>query len=273
MPLPPGDTLDRIIAVEEVCLPGMTFTPPPLDWLALFLTLQGTAQLRAGVQVNAHQPGSLIAVSSGSEIVEQVGPHQAWHVRYLLLTGPWADQMDAWLRRNDTAMIAWTPAAARHRQIFSEMIELVLTQRGDWQWPFLSRCADLWGMLYSDTTASSSGDALLLQVAALLDEAPAQRPSLEEMAELLNMTSRQLIYRFHNAAGEPIAQWIRRRRIAAAHRLLCQGWSVTSVAEQLGFANPYHFSRTFKEIMGVSPSKVREDALRGALHSSHEAHT
>jgi len=267
MPTPAGDLLRQIIAVEEVCPPGAAYAPPPLEWLTLFLTLHGHAKLRVGPHTLAHQPHSLIAIPSGSEIAEQIEATQPWHVRYLLLTGSWADQMDGWLRGREPALVAWESAAVRPRQLLSEMMDLALTQGEGWQWPFLGRCAELWGALYSDPPAASSGDAVLLRVAHLLDEAPSERPSVAEIASHLHLTPRQLIYRFHNAAGEPLAAWARRRRIAAAQRLLCQGWSVTSVAEQLGFANPYHFSRTFKAVTGLSPSTVREDAGRGDLHA------
>lgn len=145
------------------------------------------------------------------------------------------------------------------------MMDLALTQGQGWQWPFLGRCAELWGLLYSDAPAASSGDALVRRVARLLDEAPAARPSVAEMAAHLHLTPRQLIYRFHNAAGEPLAQWAR-RRIAAARRLLSQGWSVTSMAAQLGFANPYHFSRTFKAIMALPPPPSGRTRGGGTAH-------
>lgn len=265
--------LRYLTAVEEVCPAGARYAPPPLERLTLFLTLHGHTELRVGSRTLTHQLGSLIAASSGCEIAEQVGSTLPWHVRYLLLAGPWADQMDSWLRRREPAVIAWTAASARRREIFSEMIDLTLTQGAGWQWPFLSRCAELWGAFYSDSPVASPDEILVLQVAGLLDEAPAERLSVAEIAALLHLTPRQLIYRFHNyrfhnAVDEPLALWVRRRRVAAARQLLSQGRSVTDVAEQLGFANPYHFSRTFKAVTGLAPSAVRQDAIRGVLHTN-----
>ncbi len=267
LPAPPGELFRQIIAVEEVCLPGAAYAPPPLEWLALFLTLHGRAELRIGTQTLTHQPGSLIAVASGETIQEQVLSDQPWHLQYLLLTGPWADSMDAWLHDREPPVLVWTAAPQRRRQIVGEMVDLALTQERGWQWPFLSRCAELWGTLYIDATAASPGESLVFQLGRLLDESPAERLSLAELAALVHLTPRQLIYRFQSETGEPIAQWVRRRRIASARRLLSQGWSVSSVAEQLGFANPYHFSRTFKAVTGIAPSTMREDARRSELHT------
>jgi len=47
-------------------------------------------------------------------------------------------------------------------------------------------------------------------------------------------------------------------KMRAAMGLLRSGeWQVKDVAYQVGFANPYHFSRRFKEVFGVPPSSVR----------------
>lgn len=49
-------------------------------------------------------------------------------------------------------------------------------------------------------------------------------------------------------------------KMRAAMRLLRSGeHAVKEVAYQVGFANPYHFSRRFKEVFGVPPSSVRPD--------------
>ena len=41
----------------------------------------------------------------------------------------------------------------------------------------------------------------------------------------------------------------------AARRLQSPGILVKHVAEELGFADPFHFSRTFKRVFGVSPGR------------------
>jgi AraC-like DNA-binding protein len=48
----------------------------------------------------------------------------------------------------------------------------------------------------------------------------------------------------------------------AAARLQQSGSLVKQIAELVGFADPFHFSRVFKNVLGVSP------AAFGGLHSS-----
>ncbi len=51
-------------------------------------------------------------------------------------------------------------------------------------------------------------------------------------------------------------QYIIDIRINKAKQLLCDGvMKISSVSEACGFSNPYHFTRTFKERVGVTPSE------------------
>ena len=265
-PAPSGETWTQVLAAEEVCPPGDTYAPGTLDFLALFLTHSGRAHVQVGPHSFIHQPGSLVAVASGSDLRERVDAAGPWHVRYLLLSGPWASQMDAWLRRQDAPFLVCPNSPARRRQVFSEIVDLALTEPDGWQWRFLSGSAEVLGGLYSDARPASLGDALLGEVARLVDGSPADRLAVGEMAARLGLSPRQLLYRFGLASGEPLASWIRRRRVSAARRLLSQGMSVSAVAEQLGYANPYHFSRVFKAVTGETPSAYRETALQSRLH-------
>ncbi len=256
-PAPAGDTLSRVVAVHEVCPPDARYAPDPLDCPTLFLTLGGRAEVCIGAGAFTHQPGALAAVASGCRITEQVAFAQPWQIYYLQIAGPWADQMDEWLCSREPPVRVFPDAPARRRQVLVEMADLALTQPDGWPWLLLSRGAELLGGLYADARADAPCEALVAQVARLMDAAPAERPTVAQIAARLGMTPRQLLYRFGKAAGEPLAQWTRKRRVAAARRLLSQGLSVTQTAEQLGYANPYHFSRVFKAVTGGAPSAVR----------------
>lgn len=45
-------------------------------------------------------------------------------------------------------------------------------------------------------------------------------------------------------------------KMEEATTLLRRGESVKETAYQMGFANPYHFSRKYKELCGQAPSRV-----------------
>ena len=48
-------------------------------------------------------------------------------------------------------------------------------------------------------------------------------------------------------------EYIKRARLERSRQML----AVYAVAESVGFVNPFHFSRAFKEAVGMSPSQYR----------------
>ncbi len=75
--------------------------------------------------------------------------------------------------------------------------------------------------------------------------------------------SERYIQKMFAERGETLSSVIRARRIARAQRRLVDptraGMSVASIAFSVGFSDPAHFSRTFRNIIGVSPSEFRRE--------------
>lgn len=67
---------------------------------------------------------------------------------------------------------------------------------------------------------------------------------------------------FQQYSGESPMHFRQRHRIERAKQLLLsdEQYTVSEVAQELGFADVYHFSKTFKKHCGVSPSKFIQDA-------------
>jgi len=83
--------------------------------------------------------------------------------------------------------------------------------------------------------------------------------SLEELAYLSGRSLSSFKRDFHSIYGEAPAKWIRERRLAKARQMLLSSkMSVADVAYSLGFENPTHFSRVFKQQYGSSPSALRK---------------
>ena len=79
--------------------------------------------------------------------------------------------------------------------------------------------------------------------------------SLEELAYLSGRSLSSFKRDFQSIYGEPPAKWIRERRLSRAQQMLqSTQLSVADVAYSLGFENPTHFSRIFKQQFGYSPS-------------------
>ena len=80
--------------------------------------------------------------------------------------------------------------------------------------------------------------------------------SLDELAYLSGRSLSSFKREFQNIYGEPPARWIREKRLSKAHEMLrSSNLSVADVAYSLGFENPTHFSRIFKQQYGYAPSQ------------------
>ena len=80
--------------------------------------------------------------------------------------------------------------------------------------------------------------------------------SLDELAYLSGRSLSSFKREFQDIYGEPPARRIREKRLAKAHEMLrSSSLSVADVAYSLGFENPTHFSRIFKQQYGYAPSQ------------------
>ena len=82
-------------------------------------------------------------------------------------------------------------------------------------------------------------------------------PSLTELAELCNLSVRQLSRGFRISRGCSIGQYVEQSRIENAKRLLISGKSAKTVAYSMGFASPSSFSYAFRRATGASPARYR----------------
>lgn len=68
---------------------------------------------------------------------------------------------------------------------------------------------------------------------------------------------------FVRNTGEPMQSWIRRMRLAEAAALLrTTGLRVSEVAHLVGYPDPLYFSRAFRGMYGVAPTRFAKSGLR-----------
>ena len=92
---------------------------------------------------------------------------------------------------------------------------------------------------------------------ALDDDASAAWTHLR-LASLAGVSPEHLARRFRAAYGCTVATYLRRRRLARARALLLETRaSLTAIALATGFADHSHFTRTFRQAFGITPSAFR----------------
>ncbi|MDE6285535.1 MAG: helix-turn-helix domain-containing protein [Muribaculaceae bacterium] len=90
-------------------------------------------------------------------------------------------------------------------------------------------------------------------------------PTVQYCSERLNMSPSYLSDVIRRTTGDTAARYIRQYVIQLAKNRLMSGMNSSEVAYSLGFDYPQHFSRTFKNVTGETPSQYCERRLRGKI--------
>ena len=100
--------------------------------------------------------------------------------------------------------------------------------------------------------------AQLVRRAAEFVKAHAREPlTLAGVARAVHVSPNYLTGLFRSETGTSLGQFILQERMVCAQELLRQpGASVKAVALELGFADPFTFSRAFKRVTGRTPSRL-----------------
>ena len=89
-----------------------------------------------------------------------------------------------------------------------------------------------------------------------------EAPTLGELAELCQLSVRQLTRGFRASRGCSIGDHVANSRVEHAKRLLATEQSVKAIAYSLGFSTPSSFCYAFRRATGVTPREYRQRALR-----------
>lgn len=83
--------------------------------------------------------------------------------------------------------------------------------------------------------------------------------SLEELSRAHNYSTSRFSNLFKQKTGyAPIDYFIQMKMQQACQQLDFTTHSIKSIAYDLGFEDPYYFSRRFRKVIGISPNKYRE---------------
>lgn len=92
---------------------------------------------------------------------------------------------------------------------------------------------------------------------AYIDSAYAEDLTLESIAKVANLSRAHFLRAFTASFGQTPYQALRARRLEEAQRLIGTGTcTVSEAAIQVGYSNFSAFSRAFKSVYGVAPSKL-----------------
>jgi AraC-like DNA-binding protein len=87
--------------------------------------------------------------------------------------------------------------------------------------------------------------------------------SLNTLAVIAGMSPSRFMHVFTESVGVPLRRYILGRRLERAYVELLAGASVTAAAGIAGFSDAAHLTRTFRRILGFTPTELLQDDRAG----------
>lgn len=91
-----------------------------------------------------------------------------------------------------------------------------------------------------------------------IDEHITERLSLSEMAKMSNVSVSTFCTYFKQLTGRSFTEYLKYNRIAYANELIKKGYEITAISSFCGFGDFSSFSRSYKQVMGISPSEYKK---------------
>lgn len=106
----------------------------------------------------------------------------------------------------------------------------------------------------------SDAAALAERVRLYLQENYNQPVDFSSLADSLAVSAPYLSKLFHEQEGKSPSRYLTDLRMRKAQKLLMDTQlTVREIAVRVGYPDPFHFSRNFKNAMGISPAQFREE--------------
>lgn len=100
-------------------------------------------------------------------------------------------------------------------------------------------------------------ESALLAAARILEENLVADHSIAGISRSIYLNEFKLKRGFRERFNTTVFGYLRQKRMERAHELLRQGgMTVLQVSEEVGYSNPSHFSRAFREAFGLNPKDI-----------------
>lgn len=117
-------------------------------------------------------------------------------------------------------------------------------------------------LYFENKKTGNSENPVLEQLFAEIKKFPGRDWNMKAMTDFCLLSASQLTRLFKQKTGMTAKNYIDQLRVQLATEMLaCKSRTVKEIALELGYSDPYHFSRRFKALTSFSPQKYRENFL------------
>jgi AraC-like DNA-binding protein len=259
---PRGTQLAVVCGGVEHCAPDYAIRRETFPFYSIEYVARGEGRLKLGRRSLELRPGTVFSYGPGVSQHITSSPQKPLVKYFVDFAGT---QPAQWLRRAKlaagTAAQIYPPTEIQ--PLFDELIRN--GQRATRHTPELClHLLEAVGLKLRETRAPLRGEdslafATFQKCRQHLQEHFQRLRTLEQSAGECHVDTAYLCRLFRRFDHQSPYQFLMRLKMnAAAAQLHQPGTLVKNVAAELGFANPFHFSRTFKSVFGIPPESFRK---------------
>jgi AraC-like DNA-binding protein len=258
----PGQALTVVCGGRERCQAGYRIDRADFPYHSIEFVARGRGHIRLDTADHPLTPGSVFSYGPGVPHVITMDANDPLVKYFVDLAGTDAGRLLAEYGPDRGRVLQVTSPEAVLR-IFDD---LVATGRSDTRYTPLLCAAIARQLLYK--VAETSVDRQVRTTAAFATFQTCKEfirdhhltiRGLDEVGERCGVDTAYLCRLFKRFDDQSPYQYLLRLKMnAAAHRLQAPGAMVKQVAHELGFRDPFHFSRAFKKVFGLPPDHFRK---------------
>lgn len=267
---PEHEGLRLLCAGREHCLPGFHVARTDFACVLVEFVVEGKGKLRADGNVFELFPGVIFSYRMNT-------PHDLWAEPTDPMTKYFAayqivgdKKLDRDLGIAPGCSIRWTRDIAAVQTLFEELIrEGQLT--GELNMQITARYLELILLKAAEAVLPAVGQGpggaeAYQRTLACIENDFAHIGTLEDLGRRVDLEPNYICRLFRRFGQETPNQCITRHKVnRAAELLLTQSKSVGEVAREVGYDDPYYFSRVFKKRFGYSPREFRNVAKQNRI--------
>jgi AraC-like DNA-binding protein len=250
--------LKIVCAVLSRWGPGDHFSRQQRPTLSLSLITAGNATYRQEGRAGRVERGQVFLAHRTQSQQLLTGDAGFLHKRSVILEGAALDAVVAALRLPEADVVT-PPDGPAVRRLFREIYRCLQRQAPDTglqlsvlAWRLLLACAAGLGVPYPPE---------LRLAVSYINRNVHCRPTVKAIAAQTGLSPRHCTRLFQAHLGcSPGAFCIRQRLASARNRVLNTSLSLKEIADELGYADQFHFSTQFRRHYGLSPSALRRQA-------------
>lgn len=228
----------------------------------LILCLRGRGWVRVAGRQHAVEAGQFVWINCHHPHEHGANRRAPWEVYWLRVEGPKLAPMCEILSVG-TAPVFTDFDAAAAAPVYRELFDLVASDQPEAPALIHAAVARLIALAFcarqrQPGAAEPAVPLVLRKAVERMKLFYFERHRVDDLAALAGMSATHFSRVFKAAFGTSPIDWLRRERISQAKRRLAEtDDAIKAIAEQVGYADRFFFSKDFKQLTGLTPREFR----------------